>query len=566
MPRATARRATCSSSTRSRWLRHRLGRGRRDRRPARAVPPVAARRRSTATSSSKLTASGHLYESFVTAEEIEARNVANGRDPKQGYDNFERDLTDEQKRGVPRRGPRARPCACACPTTDLSFDDLVRGEITFPAGSFTDFVVGAPERRAALHVREPGRRRAHGHHARAARRGPALVAPRARSRSTTRSSTIGRDRRSSRASATCRYVHGRGQQEALQARPRVEPVPPPRARLHPRGAAQLPRPARLVARARPRRVLDRGDGRRLRRRRREPEPGALRPEEGRVDQRRPHPAARRATTSPRASCPTSAGSSSDPTPSREPILREAAPLVQERMQLLGEAPRPARLPVHARRRARVRAAMRMPADRTRPPTCSMPPHAALEPVARLDHRGDRGRAARRASSTDSASSRAIAFGPLRTAISGPADQPAAVRVDGAARPRVHPRPVDGPARARLDSHPSGLAWSGDDDDAQAQARPLVQLAAGDHPAGDHHRRPRHGSHPRARRARCAGAQADRGTGLRPELVVVHRGGARLHRAIARILIDLTDKAEDAVALGLPANGTTVIVPHPKGLE
>jgi hypothetical protein len=33
-----------------------------------------------------------------------------------------------------------------------------------------------------------------------------------------------------------------------------------------------------------------------------------------------------------------------------------------------------------------------------------------------------------------------------------------------------------------------------------------------------------------------------------------------------IRIDLSDKAEDAVALGLPANGTTVVGPHPEGLE
>ena len=30
-------------------------------------------------------------------EEIEARNVADGRDPKQGYDNFERDLTEAER-------------------------------------------------------------------------------------------------------------------------------------------------------------------------------------------------------------------------------------------------------------------------------------------------------------------------------------------------------------------------------------------------------------------------------------------------------------------------------------
>lgn len=33
-----------------------------------------------------------------------------------------------------------------------------------------------------------------------------------------------------------------------------------------------------------------------------------------------------------------------------------------------------------------------------------------------------------------------------------------------------------------------------------------------------------------------------------------------------IRIDLSSKAEDALALGLPANGTTVIAPHPEGLE
>jgi hypothetical protein len=33
-----------------------------------------------------------------------------------------------------------------------------------------------------------------------------------------------------------------------------------------------------------------------------------------------------------------------------------------------------------------------------------------------------------------------------------------------------------------------------------------------------------------------------------------------------IRIDLSDKAEDALTLGLPANGTTTIGPHPEGLE
>ncbi|WP_425467222.1 glutamate--tRNA ligase [Rhodoglobus vestalii] len=91
----------------------------------------------------KLKASGHLYESFATGEEIEARNVASGRDPKQGYDNFERDLTAEQSAAFTAEG-RQPALRLRVPDTDLSFDDLVRGEITFPAGSFSDFVVVRP--------------------------------------------------------------------------------------------------------------------------------------------------------------------------------------------------------------------------------------------------------------------------------------------------------------------------------------------------------------------------------------------------------------------------------------
>ncbi len=91
----------------------------------------------------KLRASGHLYESFATGEEIEARNIANGRDPKQGYDNFERELTEE-KRAAYRAEGREPALRLRVPDTDLSFTDLVRGDITFPAGSFTDFVVVRP--------------------------------------------------------------------------------------------------------------------------------------------------------------------------------------------------------------------------------------------------------------------------------------------------------------------------------------------------------------------------------------------------------------------------------------
>jgi glutamyl-tRNA synthetase len=91
----------------------------------------------------KLTEAGFLYESYVTGEEMAARNVANGRDPHQGYDNFERELTDAQRRAYRDEG-RKPALRLRVPDTDLSFDDLVRGPVTFPAGSFTDFVVVRP--------------------------------------------------------------------------------------------------------------------------------------------------------------------------------------------------------------------------------------------------------------------------------------------------------------------------------------------------------------------------------------------------------------------------------------
>lgn len=91
----------------------------------------------------RLIASGHLYESFMTGEEIEQKNIELGRDPKQGYDNWERELTDEQKAAYRAEG-REPALRLRVPDSDLSFDDLVRGEITFPKGSFVDFVVVRP--------------------------------------------------------------------------------------------------------------------------------------------------------------------------------------------------------------------------------------------------------------------------------------------------------------------------------------------------------------------------------------------------------------------------------------
>ena len=88
----------------------------------------------------RLVESGHLYESYVTPDEMAARNESLGRDPKQGYDNHERELTDAQKQAYRDEG-REPAYRLRVPDQDFSFDDLVRGEVSFPQGSTTDFVI-----------------------------------------------------------------------------------------------------------------------------------------------------------------------------------------------------------------------------------------------------------------------------------------------------------------------------------------------------------------------------------------------------------------------------------------
>ncbi|WJL95808.1 glutamate--tRNA ligase [Microbacterium sp. ET2] len=88
----------------------------------------------------ELIASGAVYESFSTAEEIDARNEAAGRARQLGYDNFDRDLTEEQKAAYRAEG-REPAWRLRVPDEDLTYVDLIRGEVTFPAGSFPDFVI-----------------------------------------------------------------------------------------------------------------------------------------------------------------------------------------------------------------------------------------------------------------------------------------------------------------------------------------------------------------------------------------------------------------------------------------
>ena len=88
----------------------------------------------------KLREGGHVYESFSTAEEIEARHLAAGRNAKLGYDNFDRELTEEQKATFRAEG-RQPVLRVRMPDEDVTWDDVVRGEVTFAAGTVPDYVV-----------------------------------------------------------------------------------------------------------------------------------------------------------------------------------------------------------------------------------------------------------------------------------------------------------------------------------------------------------------------------------------------------------------------------------------
>lgn len=88
----------------------------------------------------KLLEGGYAYESFSTPEEVEERHRAAGRDPKLGYDGYDRDLTEEQKEAFRAEG-REAVLRMRMPDADVTFDDAVRGEITFSQGSVPDYVI-----------------------------------------------------------------------------------------------------------------------------------------------------------------------------------------------------------------------------------------------------------------------------------------------------------------------------------------------------------------------------------------------------------------------------------------
>ncbi|MDR2508746.1 MAG: glutamate--tRNA ligase [Candidatus Ancillula sp.] len=95
----------------------------------------------------QLLEAGFAYKSFSTKEEIDARNKANGRPIQMGYDGFDRTLTHEEIAAFEDEG-REATIRLKMPDEDITFNDIVRGEVTFKAGTIPDYVIvrgsGAP--------------------------------------------------------------------------------------------------------------------------------------------------------------------------------------------------------------------------------------------------------------------------------------------------------------------------------------------------------------------------------------------------------------------------------------
>lgn len=88
----------------------------------------------------KLVEGGYVYEDFSTPDEVKKRRRAAGEDPQLGYDNYDRTLTEDQKAAFRAEG-RKPVWRLRMPDEDLTFNDVVRGEITFKAGTVPDYVV-----------------------------------------------------------------------------------------------------------------------------------------------------------------------------------------------------------------------------------------------------------------------------------------------------------------------------------------------------------------------------------------------------------------------------------------
>ncbi|MDR2538708.1 MAG: glutamate--tRNA ligase [Bifidobacteriaceae bacterium] len=88
----------------------------------------------------QLLEAGFTYKSYSTTEEIRARNMTKGLNPNLGYDGFDRELTSQQISQYEAEG-RKPVLRIRVPDQLWTFQDLIRGEITFNPQDFPDFVI-----------------------------------------------------------------------------------------------------------------------------------------------------------------------------------------------------------------------------------------------------------------------------------------------------------------------------------------------------------------------------------------------------------------------------------------
>ena len=89
----------------------------------------------------KLKAAGEVYPAYSTPEEVEERHKAAGRDPKLGYDNYDRDLTEEQIAAFEAEGRKPVWRLKMDHDRHYTWTDLVRGEMDVDGKTMPDFVV-----------------------------------------------------------------------------------------------------------------------------------------------------------------------------------------------------------------------------------------------------------------------------------------------------------------------------------------------------------------------------------------------------------------------------------------
>jgi glutamyl-tRNA synthetase len=87
----------------------------------------------------RLREAGYAYDSYSTDEEVRARRAARG-DKTQGYDNYDRELTDAQVSAFRAEG-RTPVVRFRMPDEPVVFEDMVRGEVRFEPENVPDYVL-----------------------------------------------------------------------------------------------------------------------------------------------------------------------------------------------------------------------------------------------------------------------------------------------------------------------------------------------------------------------------------------------------------------------------------------